>query len=121
MAVDRGALFNVIFQKQGEIDGEPAAAVAHRLRVSVSDGARSEQGARTARRTDACRPHAGVEGDGTMQLAAQRIALNLARGGVQCADGHAGTQHADLVLRKLPIAGGDPAAALEIVLRSTRD
>jgi hypothetical protein len=58
-----------------------------------------------------------VDGDGAMQLAAQRLALNLHEAGlnVQVAGGNA--QHADLVLRKLTLEGGEPGAVLESVTR----
>ncbi len=53
-----------------------------------------------------------------MQLAAQRIALNLHEAGfnVQVANAH-NAPHTDLALRKLPLEGADPAAALETLLR----
>jgi hypothetical protein len=53
-----------------------------------------------------------------MQLAAQRIALNLREAGfnVQVTNAH-DAPHADLALRKLPLEGADPAAALETLLR----
>jgi len=58
-------------------------------------------------------------GDGAMQLAAQRIALNLHEAGfdVQVAVPRT-AQHPDLILRKLPLLGAEPAAAMEILLRS---
>ncbi|HEV2326656.1 MAG TPA: hypothetical protein VGS10_22135, partial [Terracidiphilus sp.] len=58
-----------------------------------------------------------VEGDGAMQLAAQRLALNLHDAGfpVQVVSGD--PPNADLMLRKLSFEGTDPAAALAILLR----
>ena len=60
-----------------------------------------------------------VEGNGAMQLAAQRIALNLHEAGfnVQVV-GASNAQHADLVLRELTLEGGNRRAALEALLRS---
>jgi len=60
-----------------------------------------------------------ADGDPTMQLAAQRIALNLREAGfnLQVANAH-NAPHADLALRKLPLQGADPAAALETLLRA---
>ena len=52
-AVDRSALFNVIFQKQGEITASLLPQAAHRLLISLSRRPRPEQGARAARRADA--------------------------------------------------------------------
>jgi hypothetical protein len=56
-----------------------------------------------------------VEGDGAMQLAAQRIALNLHEAGftVQVVST---AQHADLALRQLPLTASQPAAALASLL-----
>jgi hypothetical protein len=56
-----------------------------------------------------------VDGDGAMQLAAQRIALNLHEAGfvVQIVPI---AQHADLVLRQLSLEGSQPAAALASLL-----
>jgi hypothetical protein len=53
-----------------------------------------------------------------MQLAAQRIALNLREAGfnVQVANTR-NASHADMALRKLPLEGADPAAVLETLLR----
>ena len=60
-----------------------------------------------------------ADGNPTMQLAAQRIALNLHEAGfnVQVANAR-NAPHADLALRTLPLVGADPAAALETLLRA---
>ena len=60
-----------------------------------------------------------TEDGAAMQLAAQRIALNLREAGfnVQVA-GSGGLQHADLVLRRLPLESNQPQPALESMLRS---
>jgi peptide/nickel transport system substrate-binding protein len=115
-AVDRSALYNVIFQKQGEITAsllpqkmsgysflfskERDLNKAHELRGGLGTGAIT----------------LSAVGDGTMQLAAQRIALNLREAGFNVQMAAAGAQHADIVLRKFSIAGADPAAALERIL-----
>jgi peptide/nickel transport system substrate-binding protein len=117
-AVDRSALYNVIFQKQGEITAgllpqrltgysflfptERDLNKAHELRGGLTTGQLT----------------LATDGDGTMQLAAQRIALNLREAGLNVQMASAGMKHADLILRKLPMAGSDPAAALEQVIRS---
>jgi len=118
-AIDRSALYNVIFQKQGEITAslEPQSATgysflfttdrdlnkAHELRGGLTPGMLTLR----------------VEGGGAMQLAAQRIALNLGEAGFSVQVKAAGLQYADLSLRKLPAAAGEPAAGLEMILRST--
>jgi hypothetical protein len=53
-----------------------------------------------------------------MQLAAQRIALNLHEAGFNVQMASAGMKHVDLILRKLPMAGAESAAVLEQVIRS---
>ena len=60
-----------------------------------------------------------VDGTGAIQLAAQRIVLNLREAGfnVQISAGTI-AQRADLVLRVLPLEGGAPPAVLEGLLRS---
>lgn len=117
LAIDRAALFNVIFQKQGEITAsilpqelsgyaflfpaERDLAKAQELRGGVKPPTLS----------------LGFAGSGSVQLAAQRIALNLREAGfdVQVT----GAPHADLMLRSIPLASADPAAALESVLRAS--
>jgi peptide/nickel transport system substrate-binding protein len=116
-AIDRGALYNVIFQKQGEITASllPQSLTGYAFLFSTD---RDLNKAHELRGGLSSPPLTlSYDGDGAMQLAAQRIAINLREAGftVQVA---AGAQHADLALRKLPIAGADPAAAMENLLRS---
>ncbi len=117
-AIDRSALYNVIFQKQGEVTAsllpqrltgysflfptERDLNKAHALRGGLTTGPLT----------------LSTEGDGAMELAAQRIALNLREAGFNVQMASAVGQHADLILRKLSITGADPAAALEQVIRS---
>jgi peptide/nickel transport system substrate-binding protein len=118
LAVDRGALSNVIFQKQGEI-------TASLLPQSLTGYAFLFPADRDLNKANELRggltppPLTLVaDGDPTMQLAAQRIALNLREAGfnVQVANTR-NAPHADLTLRRLPLEGADPAAALETLLR----
>lgn len=111
-AVDRGALYNVIFQKQGEVTASllPQRMTGYSFLFPTDrdlNKSHELRGGLTAGQLTL-----SAEGDGAMQLAAQRIALNLREAGfnLQMANG---AQRADLVLRKMPIAGFDPAAALE--------
>lgn len=119
-AIDRGALSNVIFQKQGEI-------AASLLPQSLTGYAFLFPAERDFNKANELR--GGVtpppltlvaEGDGAMQLAAQRIALNLHEAGfnVQVVNDRAAP---DLALRRLPLVGADPAAALEILLRAAAE
>lgn len=116
-AIDRSALYNVIFQKQGEVTAsllpqrlsgysflfptERDLNKAHELRGGLTTGPFS----------------LATEGDGPMQLAAQRIALNLREAGFNVQMASAGARHADLILRELPLIGSDPAAAMEQLMR----
>lgn len=118
-AVDRSALYNVIFQKQGAVtasllpqqltgysflfSADRDLNKAHELRGGLTPGTLA----------------LSTDGDGAMQLAAQRIALNLHEAGFNVQVGNAGSQRADLVLRKVQISAADPAAAMEQVLRGT--
>ncbi len=118
-AVDRSALYNVIFQKQGAITAsllpqeltgysflfptERDLNKAHELRGGLSTGPLT----------------LSTDDDGAMHLAAQRIALNLGEAGFTVQVVNASSQHADLILRKVQISAGDPNAAFEQVLRGT--
>ena len=116
-AVDRSALFNVIFQKQGEPTGAllPQQLTGYAFLFPTI----RELGKALALRGGLPAPplKLAVEGDGAMQLAAQRLALNLHDAGfpVQVVSGD--PPNADLMLRKLSFEGTDPAAALAILLR----
>jgi hypothetical protein len=119
LAIDRSALSNVIFQKQGEVTASllPNALTgyaflfptgrdlnkAHELRGGITPPPLTMT----------------VEGDGAMQLAAQRIALNLHEAGFNVQVIGAGSGHRpDLVLRLLPLESSEPPAALESILRA---
>lgn len=119
MAVDRGALSNVIFQKQGEIAASllPSALTGYSFLFSADrdlNKARELRGGLT--------PPAltlSTDGGAAMQLAAQRIALNLREAGfnVQVADSGR-PQHTDLVLLRLTLGSNQPRAGLESLLRA---
>jgi peptide/nickel transport system substrate-binding protein len=118
-AVDRVALSNVIFQKQGEITASllPQTLTGYAFLFPAErdlNKANELRGGLTPPPLTMT-----VDGDGTMQLAAQRIALNLHEAGfaVQVVNEH-DAMRPDLVLRKLPIEGANPADALAILLRS---
>ena len=116
-AVDRGALFNVIFQKQGELT---AALLPQQLTgyAFLFPADRKLSKAIALRGGLSPAPlKLDVKGDSAMQLAAQRIALNLHDAGFQVQVVSGDTPNPDLSLRKLPLAGRDPAAALSILLR----
>jgi peptide/nickel transport system substrate-binding protein len=119
LAVDRGALSNVIFQKQGEITGSllPSALTGYSFLFSAD---RDINKARELRGGLTPSPLTLSTGGGAaMQLAAQRIALNLREAGfnVQVAD-PGRPQHTDLVLLRLSLASNQPRAGLESLLRA---
>jgi peptide/nickel transport system substrate-binding protein len=118
-AVDRSALFNVIFQKQGEI-------TASLLPQSLTGYAFLFPADRDVNKANELRGGLtpptlilGADRDGTMQLAAQRIALNLREAGfnVQVMNARS-APHTDLSLRTLPLMGASSADALAILLHS---
>ena len=119
LAVDRGSLFNVIFQKQGEIAASllPAELTGYSFLFSADrDLNKAHQ-----RRGGVTPPPLtlAAEGGPAMQLAAQRIALNLRDAGfnVQVVT-PGGTQNIDLTLRRLPLESKQPQPALESMLRA---
>ena len=118
-AVDRGALFNVIFQKQGEITASllPQELTGYSFLFPTERDLNKAHELRGGLAAPALT--LGFEGDGALQLAAQRIALNLREAGFDVqVIGTGRAQGADLTLRKLSLVGGDPAAAMEMLLRA---
>lgn len=114
-AVDRGALYNVIYQKQGAITAGllPQQLSGYSFLFPVDrdlNKANELRGGLAARSLTL-----STSGDGVMLLAAQRIALNLHEAGINVQV--VNSPHADLMLRALQIPAGSPAAALEQVLR----
>ena len=117
-AVDRSALSNVIFQKQGEVTASllPQRLTGYAFLFPTDrhlNKALELRGGLSAGMLTL-----STESDAAMQLAAQRIALNLHEAGFNVQVVNAGSQRTDLVLRRFPIMGAEPAAALESVLRS---
>ena len=122
LAVDRGALSNVIFQKQGEVTASllPSALTGYSFLFPTErdlNKSHEKHGGLTIPPLTLA-----VEGGSTMQLAAQRIALNLHDAGfsVQVVAAN-GAQPANLVLRTLPLASNQPQAVLESILRGAGD
>jgi peptide/nickel transport system substrate-binding protein len=117
-AVDRSALYNVIFQKQGEITASvlPQSLTGYAFLFPTE---RDLNKAHELRGGLSAPPLTlTAEGNGAMQLVAQRLALNLHEAGftVQVVNK---AQHADLTLRTLPLVGAEPAAVMENLLRSS--
>ncbi len=116
LAIDRSALSNVIFQKQGEVTASllPQSLAGYSFLFATDRDVNKARELRGGLTTPAIL--IGAEGSGAMQLAAQRIALNLHEAGIN-AQAAGSSQHADLVIRRIPIEGGDAAAALESAMR----
>jgi len=119
LAVDRSALFNVIFQKQGEITASvlPAELTGYSFLFTAD---RDLNKAHELRGGVTPPPLTlSAEGGPAMQLAAQRIALNLRDAGFNVQLAAAGVpQHIDLTLRRLPLESNQPQPAMESILRA---
>jgi peptide/nickel transport system substrate-binding protein len=118
LAVDRSALFNVIFQKEGEPTGSllPAGLTGYGFLFPTDRDI-------TRARTD----KAGVSTaplvltidnpDASTQLVAERIVLNLREAGFNAQVRPPSTRTtADLVLRRIHLEAGDAAAGLDEIL-----
>ena len=118
LAVDRSALFNVIFQKQGEITASllPNELTGYSFLFTADrdlNKAHELRGGVTPLLTFA------AEGGPAMQLAAQRIALNLRDAGLNVQLAVSGVaQHIDLTLRRLTLQSSQPQPAMESILRA---
>jgi peptide/nickel transport system substrate-binding protein len=120
LAVDRSALFNVIFQKEGEPTGSilPADLTGYAFLFSTD--------------RDLTRAHeyrAGVKAsplvltienpDSSTQLVAERIVLNLREAGLNAQVRPPSSQQtADLLLRRIHLEAGDSAAGLNEMLEN---
>jgi MarR-like DNA-binding transcriptional regulator SgrR of sgrS sRNA len=119
LTVDRAALFNVIFQKQGEITGSllPSALTGYTFLFPTERDVNKAHELRGGLTTPALTLRA--EGGAAMQLVAQRIALNLREAGFSVQVAPPGSQqHADLILLRETLDSNDPQAALELLLRA---
>jgi len=117
-AIDRSAIYNVIFQKQGEVTASllPQSMTGYSFLFSTDRDVNKAHELRGGLTTGTLTM--GTQGDGAMQLAAQRIGLNLREAGFNVQMASAGAQRADLMLREIPLAGDEPGAALEQAMRS---
>lgn len=115
LAVDRSALENVIFQKQGEVTASllPASMTGYAFLFAPERNLSRAIELRGGLTTPALSMN--YEGDGTIELAAQRIALNLHEAGFNV-QVRQGAPHADLTLTALALEGSKPAAALDGLL-----
>lgn len=111
LAVDRAALFNVIFQKQGEISASllPAALSGYSFLFPPD---RDLDRARTLRGPvpPGALSLAVMDPTPTLQLAAERLALNLREDGFNV---QMGAPHPALTLRRVHLQATAPRAALD--------
>jgi peptide/nickel transport system substrate-binding protein len=118
-AVDRSALSNVIFQKQGEITASLLSQAATGFAFLFPTDRDLNKAHELRGGLTLPSLALSADSDGAMQLAAQRIALNLREAGFNVQMNAAvSSQRPDLTLRVLPLAPGSPAATLEGVLRA---
>ncbi len=119
LAVDRGALSNVIFQKQGEVTASllPNWVTGYSFLFPPD---RDLNKAHELRGGAAPVPLAlAVEGSrDALTLAAGRIALNLREAGFPTQPAGAGHPNADLTLRTLTLEQGQPADSLASLARA---
>jgi MarR-like DNA-binding transcriptional regulator SgrR of sgrS sRNA len=119
LAVDRSSLSNVIFQKQGEITASllPSELTGYGFLFPLDRDVNKASELRGGLTPPALTISA--ESGAAMQLAAQRIALNLREAGINVQTAAQGTpRRADMVLLRLTLASNQPQAALESLLRS---
>jgi hypothetical protein len=125
-SVDRNSLQQVIFQKQGEVTAGllPQELCAFNFLFSTERNLNVAQ----ALRGGLTPPSLSIEADGTepMQLAAERLALNLHDGGFNLkvvSPGKSGSQqpYADLRLISIALAPGPPYAALDQMIHRFND
>jgi peptide/nickel transport system substrate-binding protein len=119
LGIDRGALWNVIYQKQGEVTASllPAEISGYSFLFPIErdfDKAHELRGGLTSPQLKLSAP-----GSPIMQVAAQRIALNLREAGfnVQLTTG---PERGDLNLRTFALGSRDPQSSLESLLRAQR-
>jgi peptide/nickel transport system substrate-binding protein len=114
LAIDRSALLNVIYQKQGEVTASvlPASVTGYSFLFPAERDLNKAHELRGG--LGPPQITLGSEGGATMQLAAQRIALNLREAGFNV---QAAGQRGDLSLRAFALESRDPQSALESLLR----
>ncbi len=120
LAVDRAALFNVIFQKEGEPTGSllpsdfTGYAFLFPTERDITRARNYRAGANTAPLV------LTIENpDATEQLVAERIVLNLREAGLNATVRPPSSEPtADLVLKRIHLEAGDAAAALDEMLEN---
>ena len=121
LAIDRSALFNVIFQKQGEVTASllPNEQSGYSFLFSVDRNLSRAQelraGATPPQLTLACE-----DSGADLQLAAERIALNLREAGFRALVAPDDHSRADILLRRIHLEQPEPQSALGEMLERFR-
>jgi hypothetical protein len=122
LAVDRTALYNVIFQKQGEVTASllPQALGGYSFLFSTErdlDRARALRGGATTSALTLGLDTSAADMSATGQLAAERLALNLHEAGFNVQVAALGSHaKAELLLRRVHFEASSPQAALDEML-----
>jgi peptide/nickel transport system substrate-binding protein len=116
-AIDRNALANVIFQKEGQITASllPQSISGYAFLFPTDRDLSKAQQLRGGITPPPLSLRA--DNDAAMQLAAQRIALNLREAGFNIQLAGSVMSRADLSLIALPVQASDPAAVLGEIIR----
>ncbi len=118
-AVDRTALANVIFQKQAEATASLVPENVSGYAFLFSTERDMNEAHRLRGGLNAPPLLLSSDGGAAMQLAAQRIALNLKEAGFNVQTTVAEGRRADLALRALPMEARGPAALLALLMRAS--
>ena len=116
-AIDRTALADVIFQKEGLVTASllPQSLSGYAFLFPTDRDLNKAQQLRGGISPPPLSLRA--DNDAAMQLAAQRIALNLHEAGFNVQFAAPAAQHTDLTLVTISLSAADPAAMLEEILR----
>ncbi len=117
-AIDRTALANVIFQKEGQVAASllPQAVSGYAFLFPTDRDLNKAQQLRGGITPPPLFLRA--DGEAAIQLAAQRITLNVREAGFNIQNAAPVAQHADLSLILLPLQASDPAAMLGEIIRA---
>lgn len=121
-SIDRNAIASVIFQRQGEATASvlPQKLSGLSFLFPVDRDLNTAHALRGGLAVPTLR--LAAEGDGIMQLAAQRIALDLHEAGFNATVTNTTTgQQPDLLLRRIALQGGKPSAVLDEALHEAHE
>jgi MarR-like DNA-binding transcriptional regulator SgrR of sgrS sRNA len=116
-SIDRTALANFVFQKQGTATATllPAELTGYRVLFPVAQNIARARELRGQRQQALSLMLVYDAEDPALQLAAERVALNARDGGINLQASPRSAQtlaRADLFVRRIPVASPDPASAL---------